>query len=423
MPDLVALLIFVVTLAFILLEPWRVPGAVSAAVGAIGTVLLGRAQGADVLRVLDLTWDAVLTLIGLILLSIALQANGFFRWAALHMVGWSRGHQRVLLLLLIGLTALVAAVLANDGAVLIMTPLTWELMEVLKIEGRGRFACLFAVGFVCDGASMPLLVSNLTNILFADSFGLGFIEFARAMALPTLLVLASSTLMLLALFWKDLESTDSREMSLIPEAAIQNRRLFAADWTVLAVLAAAYLGISSLHLPVALVVLPAGLGIALLSVGGKLLTLRSLLSEGPWSILLFAVGLFIVVIGLFNGGWFAHLQPYLSEWVDSGNVLASGLLIGGLSALLNNLPTGLITILMLKATMIPPELLPRTVYAAILGTNIGCKLTPIGSLSTLLWLGLLRERGYRIGWGQYLRYSVPLSIVTLLAGLIGLFRG
>lgn len=421
MHDLVALVIFVATMVFILIQPWRVPGAGSAAVGAVVAVLLGRVDGTDVLRILDLTWDAVLTLSGLILLSIALQTNGFFRWAALHVVGWSRGNRRLLFLMLLGLTALVAAVLANDGAVLIMTPLTWELLEVLEIEGRGRFACLFAVGFVCDGASIPLLVSNLTNILFADSFGLGFVEFARGMALPALLALASSILILLVLFWRDLERADASEIVLIPREAIRNRRLFVANWAVLTVLSVAYLGVSLVHLPVALVVLPAGLGLALLTVAGKLLPLRSLLTEGPWSILLFAVGLFVVVIGLFKGGWFASLQPYLAAWARSGNTLALGLLIGGLSAVLNNLPAGLIAIFSLKAVAIPPEILPKAVYAAILGTNIGCKLTPIGSLSTLLWLGLLRERGYRIGWGQYLRYSLPLSVGTLLAGLIGLY--
>ncbi|AGY59224.1 ArsB/NhaD family transporter [Gloeobacter kilaueensis] len=420
MPHPLALLIFVAVLLLVLARPYRLPVAYPAVAGAALMLLLGAVQPADVLQVVRLSWDAVLTLIALVILSMALRANGFFRWAALQVVRRSGGNGRVLLVVLIALTALVAAILANDGAVLILTPLAWELMDELEVDPPGRFAYLFAVGFVCDAASTPLLVSNLTNILFADAFGLDFLSFARTMALPTLFALTSSAVTLLALFWSALPERYAAGTLAVPGAALRDRQAFITAWLGLAAMAVGYLSASVIHLPVSLAVMPVSTVLLVQAVQRKLLTPRQIFSEGPWGILFFAVGLFVVVVGLYRAGGLQPLVAALEQLSRSGQSFGVGGLVTGLSAIFNNLPAALVVLLGLKSAAAPPHELQRAVYASILGTNIGCKLTPIGSLSTLLWLELLRARGLVIRWGQYLRYAVPLTLIVLFSSLAGL---
>jgi len=97
------------------------------------------------------------------------------------------------------------------------------------------------------------------------------------------------------------------------------------------------------------------------------------------------------------------------------------LLVGGTLALLsastNNLPATLVGVLVLH-TVEKPGLL--AIYAMTLGVDIGPKLTPYGSLATLLWLGILARHGIRISWWQYVHENWWITLITLMAALSGL---
>jgi arsenical pump membrane protein len=92
-----------------------------------------------------------------------------------------------------------------------------------------------------------------------------------------------------------------------------------------------------------------------------------------------------------------------------------------LSGVINNLPTVLINALAIPpVNAIDPAVREVMVYANIIGCNIGAKITPIGSLSTLLWLNVLARKGLHISWGQYVRISLFLTIPVLFASLLSL---
>lgn len=175
---LLAVLIFLFTLVLVIWQPqfrWQPEGlgiGWSAAFGAVLALLTGAVHLADIPVVWAIVWNATLTFIALIIISLILDEAGFFRWAALHVACWGGGRGHLLFALAVLLGAAVSALFANDGTALILTPIVLAMLTALGFQPVATLAFILATGFIADSASLPLIISNLVNIVSADYFNL-----------------------------------------------------------------------------------------------------------------------------------------------------------------------------------------------------------------------------------------------------------
>ena len=413
--------LFLITLLFIIWQPKGLQIGTSAVIGAIVAVLIGVVSVDDVFTVTSIVWDATLAFIGIIILSMVLDEIGFFEWAAIKMAKLSGGSGNKMFVYILLLGALVAAFFANDGAALILTPILLAKMKYLKMKPLAIFAFLMAGGFIGDSASNPLVISNLTNIVTAGYFHIGFLEYAKNMFLPNLLAIFASIVVLWIYFRKDIPL--QVDVSQLPEAhtVIKNRTMFNLSWYFLAFLMVAYLVGDHYSLPISVFALGGALVFLALATYHKSVKPLETIKAAPWQIVWFSIGLYVVVYGLKNAGLTDVIASWIVELQTQGTfvaVIGTGFLSAFISSVMNNMPTIMIMDIAIdKVGYVGNEAL---VYANVLGSNLGPKMTPIGSLATLLWLHVLAQKGVKIGWGEYMKVGLVITPPVLFVALLGL---
>ncbi len=413
----VAITVFLVTLFFIIWQPRGLRIGTSAVLGAIIALLLGAVSFGDVLTVTEIVWDATLSFIGIILLSMVLDEIGFFEWSALKMARLSRGSGQLLFVYTLILGALVSAFFANDGAALILTPILIAKMKYLKLNPLALFAFVMAGGFIGDSASNPLVISNLTNIVTAGYFGIGFWEYAQNMFLPNLLSIIASILVLWLYFRKSIPNRIDVENLQAPESVIKNMTMFRLSWFFLAFLMAGYFIGDSYKLPISVFALGGALLFLAIATYFKATKPIMTIKSAPWQVVWFSIGLYIVVFGLKNAGLTGYIAEILIALQKQGDfiaVMGTGFLSAFLSSVMNNMPT-----IMVMDIAIAESGNSALAYANILGCNLGPKMTPIGSLATLLWLHVLSQKGIKISWREYFKVGIVITPPVLFVALLG----
>ncbi|MEA3371580.1 MAG: ArsB/NhaD family transporter, partial [Campylobacterota bacterium] len=232
--------IFLITLIFVIWQPRGLQIGTTAIIGATVAFTLGVVSYSDLFIVWDIVWDATLAFIGIIILSLVLDEIGFFEWCALKMAKFSKGDGKKMFIYSILLGALVSALFANDGAALILTPILLAKMRILKLNAKTILAFLLAGGFISDSASLPFVFSNLTNIVTANYFEIGFTEYLTNMLLPYVVSVTATIIVLLLVLKNDIPKTVDIDLLKDADSVLKNKTLFYFSWAFLALLLVGY---------------------------------------------------------------------------------------------------------------------------------------------------------------------------------------
>ncbi len=409
--------IFLITLILIIWQPRGLQIGTTAIAGAIIALVLGVVSFGDVMIVYDIIWDATLAFIGIIILSMVLDEIGFFEWAALKMAQFSNGNGHLMFVYSIILGAFVSALFANDGAALILTPILLAKMNMLKLNTKTILAFLLAGGFISDSASLPFIFSNLTNIVTANYFDIGFSRFFSNMILPYIISVSTTIVVLWIVLRKDIPQKVDITLLSDPDDVIKNKTLFKFSWFFLALLLSSYFIGETYKIPISVFAL--GGAMIFLAIASLSKTVKPLyiIKNAPWQVVWFSLGLYIVVYGLKNAGltdYISEILVYLNTQSHTVAVVGTGFLAAFLSAFMNNMPTVMVMDIALEE--IANEAM---IYANIIGCNLGPKMTPFGSLATLLWLHSLEKKGVAISFWSYSKFGLIVTPPVLLAVLLG----
>ena len=417
---LLASVIFLVTIGLVIARPRGITEAWAALIGAGAMVLAGLVPAGSAAANVAGHWNVLLFFVGLTGAAAVAERSGTFEALAGSSARLSGGRPRRLLVAVVVAGAVVAALLSNDAAALALTPVVYVLVTRFGLE---PLPYVLACTFVADAASLALPMSNPVNVIVSADLGespVGLVPVLLPAAIAAVVALLGCLLVIdrhqLPAAAPVLPAADSwASWSSVP------RPLLASFVVALAAFAIA----SLLDLPLGLAMTAAWLLLLVVERrGGRVV--------GPlegigWSLLVFVAAMGVLVDGLSSAGVTAWLAELVIGPVRDAPaaVMAVSAAAGAVGAnLFNNLPAAFVLADAVHRAGLSAASAHAAAIGTIIGADLGPNLAPVGSVATLLWFVLLRQRGMEVSTWSYIRVGLVVTPVTIIAALaVGLLLG
>ncbi|HPX37092.1 MAG TPA: ArsB/NhaD family transporter [Mycobacterium sp.] len=401
------LLVALGLLALVLVSATSRWSEVAVAVPAAGLLVgIGAVSTQDAAAELQRLAPVVGFLAAVLLLAGLCDDEGLFRAAGVWAARSSGGSPRRLF----GRVFLVAtgttAVLSLDATVVLLTPVVLETVRAMKVPARPH---VYSTAHLANTASLPLPVSNLTNLLAFAVAGLSFARFSTLMVAPWLVAVAVEYVVFRWAFRSDLADRTG-EHPLPPAQPIPVFPLVVLALTLAGFVATSFVGLSP-----AWAALAGALVLAVRSMVQGRSTIGGMAHSLNIPFLAFVLALGVVVKAVLVNGADVAVRQLLPSGDGLAALLLIAVLAAGLSNLVNNLPAILLLLPLLTG--------PGPVLAALIGVNIGPNLTYVGSLSNLLWRRIMHQRGEPTSAALFTRLGLLTVPAGLLVAVLALWAG
>ena len=412
---ILSIVVFLATLLLVLKNPKKIGIGWWAMAGAFVCFLLGITTFEDVVVVWGIVGNATLTFVSIIIITLLFDEAGYFEYIAAKIARFSKGNLFRVFILFLLFDAVIGALFANDGAALVLTPIAISFIRAIGMDSKSSLALIMSVGFVADSSSLPLVTSNLVNIVSATYFSMTYLDYFIHMIIPDLVSVGSSILILTLIYRKSIKRSYSVESASDPGQTIRDWVIFRLATPYIVLMIAAYFLTSIFRIEVAFVAVPA----MILLVGIYYLRNKSTVIKAakgaPWQVVIFSFGMYLIVFGMSSAGLLqiiATVVSHLASLQYPLNLIMPGYFFSLMAAFMNNMPSVMIGSIAIAHLSGGSHL----IYSNVIGNDIGPKFTPIGSLATLLWLHTIRSKGgLAIGASYYMKigFIVALPVLTL----------
>jgi arsenical pump membrane protein len=398
-------LLLVATLVCAIVRPRGLPEALVAVPAAGLLLLLGVLPLSEAAAEARSLAPTIGFLAAVLLLATLSDRFGLFEAAGAWMSGSSRGRPVTLLALVFAVASTVTAVLSLDATVVLLTPVVFATVARLRLRARPH---VYACTHLANSASLLLPVSNLTNLLAFSASGLSFARFGATMALPWLAAIAVEWLVLRRFFAADLVGH--------AEGAPGPRRptpVYAC--VVLGLTLLGFFVTSVFDVPPAFAAVGGAIALGVPLLRSRCVTVRDigLAVQIPFLAFVLALGLVVKALSLHGlGSLVTHLVP---GGTSLGSLLIIALIAAVVANLINNLPAVLLLLPAVSGAG------PGPVLAVLIGVNAGPNLTYVGSLATLLWRRVLRQRGEELPISEFMRLGALTVPPVLIAATVALW--
>ena len=406
-------IISLISIAGVIVRPFKVTEAVWAVSGALLLVLLQLISLADVWTGIAKGTDVYLFLFGMMLLAEVAREERLFDWLAAEAVVLARGSAKRLFALTYLVGIAVTVLLSNDATAVVLTPAVAAAVRAAKVAKPLPYLLICA--FIANAASFVLPISNPANLVIYGASIPSLLHWLPRYLLPSLLSIGITYLLLYRTQHRELREPLEKIIDL-PGLSSTGR---SAAWGI-GITAVVLLISSAWNIPLGLPTAVTGV----LTSGFVLFRARKtplrIIKGISWSVLPLVAGLFVIVEALNKTGLIRFLAQRLQHAAARDTVTAtwgSGIGIALISNGMNNLPSGLIA-----ADAVQTAHVPEIIRSALLiGVDLGPNLSVTGSLATILWLVALRREGQTISAWAFLKLGSLIMLPALLAAIAALW--
>lgn len=366
----------------------------------------------------------VLILITLAVLSTTLDDHGFFKYASYKAILWSKNNGKVLFRNFYILTLVLTAFTSNDIDVLTVTPIILWFALTTKIN---PFPYLMGVFVAANASSMEFLVGNLTNIVVGDVFSIGFMQFFITMFIPTLITRIILYFMLKGVFYKELKDTlltgtKLLEVQKILKQPMPNKRqnIFVIATLITVIVFSAMTDFVPIELWMV-----TSLGALFVLLSGEF-NIWHRLKVVPWNVVAFVLVFITLTTKLQSIGFIDLVANNFSGYLQTfwGGLFFSSIGSAITSGIINNIPASMsLSQVFFEITKTQPVIIQHAVaFGLVIGTNLGALITPVGALATILWMTLIRQKGFVFPLRRFIvvGMTIGFSGVIICSTLVGL---
>ena len=400
---------------------FRLHHSAAAVLGALLTLAVGLVPVTLALKTVAMLSLPILTIVSLMIITLIAEKAGVFNVVSEFLATSARGDARRLFTYLFFVGTATGMVFTNDAAVLIFTPLVFNLIEDISLPNwglRSKIPFYFAVLYVGNLVG-GLVISNPINIIVAGIFDIHFLEYFRWMVLPAVSSIAVSYFGLRWFFRKDLP--DRYEVP-AKGTLFQGRKGEAILCSiVLALTLAGFFSEEWTGVPVWAVAVTGALVLMIVHVVSDSTGIVPILRGVGWDVIVFVVGIFIVALGLRSAGLTHQIGALLtavSGYSVTGLNYATALVAAICSSLMNNHPTAGMMAWVVQDFAASSAQTKMLVYSALIGGDLGPKMLPIGSLAALMWFRILRNKGVDVPYSLYVKIGVPVTLVAVVVAVL-----